>query len=298
MSIRPSARGVVESLIASCLFAIPGLLVKNLGYEAMGLLTIGLGVGLGLGFGIGFFAARNLPRFARSTLAPLESRPETSAEIDDPAKAKEPDIRAQTVTKRPSSSSVATVLLQVIGIPLAMLGTVYLVGKFAYMKGSSSERERMGYGIPTVPQPEVFTFSKRPPFPSPFEAVVPGMRLTDVRAAYPGGRHTTSEYDLWYDTGPFTFVSYSLHPGHNDPTISSIRFSFCDAAAHDVALREALRRFGTIPHESESMGLTYRWPQLFGFQLTIDENSMSIRAAAAPVSSGNEGGEPSDTPPP
>jgi hypothetical protein len=114
--------------------------------------------------------------------------------------------------------------------------------------------------------------SQSPPFPEHYDSVKLGMRLSEARIAAPGGKLSADTYTIDLDTGPFSSVSFYVLAAEEDPRIEFVVFRFRDQAARQAVLTTALREFGNLPHRSESLGERLVWPDVNGFELTIEDS--------------------------
>lgn len=115
------------------------------------------------------------------------------------------------------------------------------------------------------------SFSRRPPFPVPFDRVVPGMKLSEARATLAGGQMSSSLYIVEIGSGPFSHAAFGFWPEGEDPLIESVTFSFRDERAKQAVLQVALGTFGDFPHQSELLGTRLVWNNINGFRLTLDQ---------------------------
>jgi hypothetical protein len=114
--------------------------------------------------------------------------------------------------------------------------------------------------------------SHAPPFPEHHDSIKPGMRLSEARLAVPVGELSAGTYAVDIDTGLFSSVSFYAFAAEEDPPIEVVTFTFRDQAARQAVLTAILREFGHLPHRSESLGERLVWPDVNGFELTIEDS--------------------------
>ena len=122
------------------------------------------------------------------------------------------------------------------------------------------------------------SFSHRPPFPDSFDRVVPGMKLSEARAAFPRGQMNSTLYIVEIESGPFSDVAFGFWPTGEDPLIERVVLSFRDDSSRQSVLQAVLGSFGGAPHQSEVLGTRLLWNNINGYELTLDQMYAITRA--------------------
>jgi hypothetical protein len=118
--------------------------------------------------------------------------------------------------------------------------------------------------------PAELHFSSTPPLPANFGRVRPGMKLSQVRAAFPGGDLGTGYYTYTVDdSGPFRQALFYFASTSDDPAIEAIFFDYRDNDTRKSVLASARRQFGHLPHKSVALGSEIIWPDINGFELKV-----------------------------
>jgi hypothetical protein len=128
-------------------------------------------------------------------------------------------------------------------------------------------------------------FSAQIPFPENLDQVKPGLRLSEVRAAWPEGQLEASFYVVDLKSGPFSQKMANFFTRENDPSIEDVAFIFRSKESKQATVASALDRFAQFPHRTEVLGTQLIWPNIDGFELTISDHTYSIRKARESISS-------------
>jgi hypothetical protein len=110
------------------------------------------------------------------------------------------------------------------------------------------------------------------PFPEHYDSVRLGMKLSEAQLILPGGRMNAEYYSVDLDSPLFTGVQFVALGHESDPKIESVYFRFRDEGAKRIVISSLLKEIGHLPHKSESLGQRLIWPNVHGFNLTIEDN--------------------------
>ncbi|MEA2690685.1 MAG: hypothetical protein QOJ16_72 [Acidobacteriota bacterium] len=150
------------------------------------------------------------------------------------------------------------------------------------LPASSAQSKESSTQAPEAQLPAFRISPQFPPFPENFEVIRPGMKLSEARTISPKGQFTlTGVYHVDIDQGQFRSVSYFFNSSEaDDPSIYSVLFHFRDDASRQQVFVAVLKQFGSFPHKNQVLGTVLVWPDLRGFQLTIDSSAYRISLAS------------------
>jgi hypothetical protein len=115
------------------------------------------------------------------------------------------------------------------------------------------------------------------PFPSGFNVVKPGSRLSLAKATYPsppaafGHIHGSPYYEVSLPDGPFKRVSYYFHENETDPVIDQAVFYFRDESSEKQVREQALSALGTRGLKSVVSGALI-WESIGEFWVDLNPN--------------------------
>jgi len=176
-------------------------------------------------------------------------------------------------------------------VPLIVPSLIYVTYKFSYyLAGRNSNPAPVAMSNASTHSSEnAIRFSSRTPFPEQLDRILPGMKMSQARLAFPRGRMTTSGYIVEIDSGgPFSQIAFSDIEGGEDPVIELVILVFRDDDSKRFVRVAAMEKFFNFPHRTELLGVRLIWPEINGFCLTLDEAYKVTRTSNCNLKDGTD----------
>ncbi len=126
--------------------------------------------------------------------------------------------------------------------------------------------------VPPIQAGEFRISASASPFPEHYDSVRPGMKLSEAQVVLPGGKLSADFYAADLDSPIFSRVQFIAFSPESDPKIEFAVFHFRDEGARQIVISSLLKEIGNLPHRSESLGQRLRWPDVNGFDLTVEDS--------------------------